>query len=356
MILIQIKGLVKTLYLPVVLASMFELYKYEKVKINTTYLIYALTGYSFIIVFAKYFDIGYASYVYGGKLGTVGLFYAANEIGAILAILTPYIFIKKLNNENNTFCTIAYILLICSVLELGTKVPFLAFSILLFLDIIIIAYKRIISKEKEYNKKICASLLITLFIICIIGITPVGKNLDISFININQNISDNNINNSTKDNNASSDLSDTTIGTFSGDITSGRTGFLKTNYKEYANNKWTTILFGTSYLKVDGGEVVEKKLVEMDFCDIFINHGIIGFILILGPMLIMTVIVIFKNLKQFTKLLKEPERLYYLYAYFIGLAVSFLSGHVLTSPAVSIYIIIALILNMQIIDDKKIEG
>lgn len=350
MILIQIKGLVKTLYLPVVLASMFVLYKSEKIRIDIRHLVYTLCSYCFVIVFAKYFDIGYASYTYGTKLGTVGWFYAANEIGAILAILAPYIFIKKLKKENNTFYIITYILLVCSVLEIGTKVPVLAFAILLLLDIFVIGYKRIITKERKYEKKFLGALLSILFIACIIGITPVGKNLNINLINTNQNISDDHVDNSMEDNNAYNNLPDDTMGTFSGDITSGRTGFLKTNYQEYINNKFTTVLFGTSYLKVDDGEVIEKKLVEMDFFDIFINHGIIGFILILGPMMLITVYVIFKNLKHFKKLLEEPERLYYLYAYFIGLAVSFLSGHVLTSPAVSIYIVISLILNIQIIN------
>lgn len=347
MIIIQIKGLVKTLYLPVVLASMFALYKFEKIKINTKYLIYVLCSYCAVIVFAKYFDIGYSSYMYGTKLGTVGWFYAANEIGAILAILAPYLLIEKTNAKINIFYLITYVLLICSILELGTKVPFLAFIILIIINLIINVYRIFALKGKEYLKKLIISFASILFVILIIGVTPIGKNLNINFIkfekdNISQEVPEEPENNN--------------IGTFEGDVTSGRTGFFKDNFQAYINSGCSRLLFGTSYLKVDGGEVVEKKLVEMDFFDIFINHGIIGFILILGPMLIMTVSIIFKNLKQFTKLLKEPERLYYLYAYFIGLAVSFLSGHVLTSPAVSIYIIIALILNMQIINDEKIEG
>ena len=91
----------------------------------------------------------------------------------------------------------------------------------------------------------------------------------------------------------------------------------------------------------------------MDFFDVFFNHGLIGFVLILGPLILLTIYLIINNLKHFKKILKQPERIIYLYAFFIGLAISFISGHTLVAPAVSIFVIISLILNIQLIETKE---
>lgn len=351
MILIEIKGLVKALYLPVVLVGLFSLYKSKKIEINIKHLIYALFVYCLVIVLAKYFNIGYYSYLQGYKPGTVGLFLAANEIGAILAIISPYLFIKISNTKNNNFYMLTYILLTCSVLEIGTKVPFLAFMVLLIINFIINLYRLIILKEKSYIKNLGVFLISIVFIAFIIGITPIGENLNINFIS-----NKDEFNSSNTDNISGDDNTDPSENEFiEGDITSGRTAYFETNIQEYINSEYKEELFGTSYLTVDNGDIQEKKLVEMDFFDIFFNHGLIGFVLILGYILSLTIYIIFNNLKQFKKILKQPERLLYLYAYFIGLAISFMSGHVLTSPAVSIFIIISLILNVQLIDSIEVK-
>jgi len=356
MILVEIKGLVKTLYLPIILSSLLTLYKSDKIKINTKYLIYALFGYSIVIVFAKYFNIGYHSYVFGDKSGTVGLFFAANEIGSILAILSPFLLISYKYYKNNNFYILTYILLTFSVLELGTKVPFLAFILLLVLNILVKLYKTLILKDKKYIKDLSISFINIIFIILIIGITPIGKNLDLNFIekfaNRNQNVIispssetiENKVDTGTK--HEPEDLP-------SVDYISGRGDLFKTNYEEYSNSKIIEQLLGTSYLTYDDNEIKEKKLVEMDFFDIFINHGIIGFTLILLPLILLTLYIIYKYIRNIKYIFKNPEQLIYIYAYFIGLAISFISGHVLTAPAVSIYVIISLILNIQLIETKE---
>lgn len=356
MILTELKGLVKTLYLPITLVSLLSLYKSDKIKINIKYLICALFGYSIVIVFAKYFNIGYNSYVFGDKSGTVGLFFAANEIGSILAILSPFLLISYKDYKNNHFYLITYILLTFSVLELGTKVPFLAFIILLLLNILVKLYKTIILKETKHIKDLCTSLINIVFIMLIIGITPIGNNLNINFIEKIANKNENVIilsPNETIENKIDTSIKDELEEMPSIDYTSGRGDLFKTNYEEYSNSSIIEQLLGTSYLTYEDNEIQEKKLVEMDFFDIFINHGLIGFTLILLPLIVLTIYILYKNLRHIKYILRNPERLIYIYAYFIGLAISFISGHVLTAPAVSIFVIISLILNIQLVETKE---
>lgn len=349
MILVELKGLLKTLYLPVILIAIFVLYKSGKIQLNTQYLNYALFGYCIVIVLAKYFNIGYASYVFGDKSGTVGLFFAANEIGSILAILAP--FLLMLNVNSNYILT--YVLLVCSVLELGTKVPFLAFTLLLILNIILTIYNIIVLKKISYSKNILVTFISVIFITLIIGYTPIGENLNINFIEkfknsnniISQNIIEETLEEHSDKISDSEDLLDE-------DVISDRGSFFKTNFQEYMDSNLGEKLMGTSYLTYDNNEIEEKKLVEMDFFDIFINHGVIGFILILGPLLTLTIYIIYKNIRNFKSILKDPNRLMYFYSYFIGLAISFISGHVLTAPAVSIFVIISLVLCTQITEQK----
>ena len=90
-IITEIKGVIKLFYFPIVLTGVFILNEKDSLEISNNFLMYLLLGYTGVIFIATitgtYFR-SYNEYLYG--LGTVGWFFAANEIGSIIAILTPF--------------------------------------------------------------------------------------------------------------------------------------------------------------------------------------------------------------------------------------------------------------------------
>lgn len=89
------------------------------------------------------------------------------------------------------------------------------------------------------------------------------------------------------------------------------------------------------------------KLIERDFHDWFYAFGIIGFSLLLIPFLYFGVKILFVLVTRFKKVFTVK---YALLAAALGLAlgISYMAGHVLTAPGVSIYF--AVILAYLIVD------
>ena len=80
------------------------------------------------------------------------------------------------------------------------------------------------------------------------------------------------------------------------------------------------------------------KEIEMDYYDIWYNHGIIGFILFFS-VYIYVLVDIFKRLP---KTLNYEKYMGYV-SLFIILILSLFSGHIITTPSVSLFTIIILI-------------
>ena len=139
-IMTQIKDLVKTFYLPIILVALIPIFKKDNIKIDNKYLIYSLLGYTAVIFLARIFGVGYRTYP--DKEGTYGLFFAANEIGAILASLSPILVLSLLNSEKGKVINlITLFLYIFSILEMGTKAPFLGAIALALISLIICIIK-----------------------------------------------------------------------------------------------------------------------------------------------------------------------------------------------------------------------
>lgn len=195
MILAQIKGLIRVFYFPLILVALYGLFKDSKFKIDNKYFLWALAEYCLIIFIAKITGIAYPTYKYGLNIGTCGLFYSANETGAILSILSPFLFIELLKDKKiNAFNIITLLLFIFSILELGTKVPFIAFLLLSALFLFVCILKTFKCKNtKGYIIKISSTIGIGIFILFTIAYTPIGKNLEdnynINFIKIAPNSS-----------------------------------------------------------------------------------------------------------------------------------------------------------------------
>lgn len=335
MILTQIKGIIKNLYLPVVLVALIYITKEKNIKIENKYFVWTLLGYTVTMFITKVFGLAYVSYVTGINEGTVGLFYAANEIGAILGILAPLLFIQVFKELKWGNC-ICIILLIFAVLEIGTKVPFLS-MIGLVIVFIIICLLKIFNREnrKENLTKIIVTIISSVIVILVMGYMPLGKNLG---VNVLKTISNQFFNKNINGNIDSGSLKkDDEINV---NITvSGRDVLLANNLERYKNSTLVEKIFGNGYLTTVEGDVQENKTVEMDIFDILFSHGIIGIILIFLPAAYMIATIFINIIKNFKKVIFNEDIVLLCYSIAIAYGISLLAGHVLVAPAVAIFII-----------------
>lgn len=350
MILTQIKGIIKTLYLPIVLVALFFINKEKDIKIENKYFVWTLLGYTVTMFITRILGIAYPSYEVGYKEGTEGLFFAANEVGAVLGILAPLLFIEFFK-ERKWINIISTFLLIFSVLELGTKVPFLSMLGLVSVFIVICLIKLFEKKNKKgFVVKIGIAVVCSLIFILVMGYMPIGKNIEVNVVNFisnkffNNNVENNNINNNIIIDNPNKEEDNINL-----NITvSGRDEFLTKNFEKYKNSSLLEKIFGNGYLTTIDGEIQANKLVEMDIFDIIFSHGIIGAILIFLPVIYMFILIIINIFKNLKKVIFDECIILTCYSILIAYGISLLAGHVLVAPAVSIFIVF----NLVAVDDK----
>lgn len=303
------KHLLKVLYFPISFLILYSVFNDKNEIVKDKYIIKALLIYSFVIIVAALTKTAFNSYEVA-KVGSSGYFYAANEIGAIMAILMPLV-IMNIYNKFNIKNIMCLLVIIISIIILGTKTPIIS----LFICLIYYTFKNI----KKINMK---RLLLILMPIILIGIiilpkTPIYKNIIIhsNYLNIS----------------SPSDLY--SINTLDHFVLGSRYKFLKDNTSIYLDSDFKDKLVGIGY-------TTNTKQAEMDFNDLYFRLGLVGFLIYFIPIIYFVSLNKIYNYK-------------YLLPVLIILLVAGVGGHVLTAPAVSIYV--ALLLN-KFIREEKNEG
>ncbi len=149
LILIEVKGIIKSFYFPIVLCGLFVYNQKYKINISNKLLVLTLMIYTSIIFIATVTNTYFNSYNSNGY-GSVGWFYAANEIGSIMAILIPFTISSLVNYKDRLLNTLACTICIASTMFLGTKVPFLSLggtTVFIIIYYIILIYLVLIIKE-----------------------------------------------------------------------------------------------------------------------------------------------------------------------------------------------------------------
>ena len=272
-----------------------------------------------MIIIPYLFKYGnYASNFYEGKSGFYGLFYGGNEISNILVILLPLV-IEYLKERKDLFLIILVFLELMGCIYLvGTKTIIIG-SILVSIYYLGKCYK---SLDKRFRR-----WLVTLGVIGIILLIIVIPKLNV-YKNIMMAINFYN-------------LSIREIFSLKGLdklVFSGRLEILGKVNGLYMKSNWSNIFLGlsNSYVNVYKG-------IEIDIFDIFYTVGILG----IGVYIYLS----YKGLRM--SKIKEP----YLVSLVLGILISLVTGHVLMSPNVSIYLGVFLLLNnnSKKIKDKKEE-
>lgn len=331
-----------TLVLLLVLFNLFDEFKPNNRKIFKLLQI-ELFLYCLSIVLANV--TGTAFGTYDGGVGNTGWFYAGNEIGIIVALLFPLLFL--LVNKSNSFLILLYVIPIVLGIEIiGTKTSMLG----LLLPTLIFLIYYLIRIRKGKVKQFLMTLVILLVIVVSSPNLPVIQNIKNSI---------NRFEYREENPDLDEDYSDEVVSSV---ILSDRDFYNRKIQKIYANSSITDKLFGIGF--VNREEINDEnitKLIEMDYHDIFYRYGIIGFIIYITPFVIISLKVLSLCIKNKFKL--NMKQLTLGYISYVGLAIAMIVGHTLGAPAVIFYIDLALVLliyyleNGQYtidIDDKKV--
>ena len=338
MLFTQLKGIIKTFYLPVVLAGLIPIFKKNEIEISNKNLCMALFGYTLTIFLSKIAGISYNTYKIGNNAGTVGLFFSANEIGAIISLLAPFIVCLLMENKNKVFAYISLVFTIFAILEIGTKVPYLGF-IFLIIAVIIIAILNIKGENKKSYKNLMIGAFVTFISMYLVtGYMPAGRNLEATYGNIFLRFENSSEEDEEIRKKQLKDINDVQTA-----IVSGRNNFFKNNLEIYKSGSILDKAFGIGYIEIKNDRYQELKLVEMDYFDIIFCDGIIGTILFMIPIIIIGFNILKNGFKKIKVGIKNLEVMLLLFSIAITFATALLAGHILVSPAVSIFLAVILI-------------
>ena len=324
----ELQNTFKCFYFPIMFICIYNCYKKNKKDISKM-LSNLFVVYLLFILIPNVLNLGFGSYEITKK-GSIGWFYTANEVGAIISILMPFYLSEIINKKNKPIIFLSIIIIFYTLTTMGTKGPLLSFGIIL-IYYFIKYYKKII-KEKKYKTlgiMTTSFIIVILALIMIIPKTTFYKNIIIhlDFLKVEK----------------ISDFKNPKI--IDHFIFSQRLTFLNNTVKIYNKSPISSKLLGIGYIDNYGTDQVSMKMIEMDYFDILFRQGIIGIVIIFGGIVMMI------NKKKRTKKINDV----YLLSLFLSIILALLTGHVITSPSVSIYValIIDLIYNENI---KEIEN
>lgn len=315
---------------------------------------------NFIMIVSIATSTSLTSYDYS-KIGYTGWFYAGNEIGAIIATIFPLVLlytIKQTKTLKDLIKWIPTILMIFSLLAVGTKVGYgaciLVLVVAFFMKLIELFQTR---KTNIFKLNILKSSLLGILILLLIIITPFAPiyyntlshmnllGIELPSDNTQVDESDQPKSNTKEQTNTKPQepISNEQVENL---LLSSRELFLENQKNEFINAPFSQKMFGMGYA---GNYTTEPKMVEMDFYDLFFSFGIIGFLVLMAPIVYFVIRImnfVLSNLKEVFNFK------YSMYASSLLLAfgIAFMAGHVMTAPAVSIYI--AAILSFLVVNFK----
>lgn len=334
----ELKSTLKSFYFPIILITLLSFFEdnnknMDIKKLSKLFIIYAL-----LVLIPNLLGIGFDAYAVT-KSGSIGFFYTANEIGAILSILIVF-YISSLFNRKKYIQLITSILIILYLLtSIGTKGPLILFVILVFY--FVVKYLKSLFAEKKYKLLTTITISFILFLTIFIMIIPKTnfyKNImvHLEFLGVDS------IDDIITDKKVLDHL-----------IFSQRLTFWRKTNEVYMESNISEKILGIGYINNYSTDNVSMKMVEMDFVDIFYRHGFLGFTLYLSSF----IIILYKTTKKIIKEKINNSRIEtYIISIIFSLVLAFLTGHVITSPSVSIYVALITCLLYNEINRREYEN
>lgn len=322
----ELKQTINTFYLPITLITFIDMFKQYNINFKLNYIIYIYITYITFILLPNLTNTSFQSYSHS-KLGNIGWFQSANSIGNILSILLPIIIIFLFKYKTKKYIKIILILLtLYSLVSIGTKVPILSLVICTIITFIHFLANWIKEKNiKNIIKLSIISSIIIIFSIILVPKTSFYKNIEIhkNYLGIENYL----------------ELL-TEYELIDHFIFSQRLTFLKNTHNNFKKVSIPEKFFGIGYIENYKTEFENSKTIEIDYCEIFYRSGIIGFILYFKTI----IPIINKTLKKLKN--KTFTNLQFKTSIILIALLALFAGHILITPAVSIYV--ALILTIPL--------
>lgn len=342
----EVKSLIKTFYFPIVLSALWYINKKENLIEHNVVLKLILLQYLVVIFIATITGTSYNSYRVG--YGSVGWFFAANEKGAIISILLPVLFLPLISKKWGKKNMVLFALLIFSVFYVGTKVPPMSF-ILFFAGMALVTFFGVILRNKKVLSTFSKVAGVTLVLSLAFSIqSPLIKNLDSSYGHFFEGPSNILVGEQSEEE-IEKEITDKEIEQA---ILSSRNLYRDSVKESFSKADSIDKMIGIGYYIVDEEGETSNKLIEMDFHDIYYRHGYIGSIIYFLPLIYMAVFLLGRFFKDPKKNMSRYDVVSFCYSIVIGLLVGAVTGHVLTSPAVSIYIAVSIIVLYSLLEKR----
>ena len=329
-------SMAKLVYFPIVLLFFTLYFKKNKELDRFTFIIIALIiGISLLTsVITKTAYCSYSSYENCYRKGIVSWFNSANEYGLILIALLGYSLIDFIKNKNiyNIVSSLITIVFLCI---LGTKASYIGCVGLLECSFIFyFTYNKLIIKNKLNLKSIFFLGGILLSVLVFTIKLPIYTNLIGSYERAYENSGSNYCETCCPKFDKTSEEIRNEIS--SSLVFNGRDDFLVANKTMYKNSSLFSKLYGLTYDDKTYQGIHYEKNVERDFHDLLFQYGIIGFIIELSLPIYLLLNIFIKAIKTKKNKIDEEICILATSTAFILLG-SYLAGHFLFAPAVSIY-------------------
>ncbi len=339
----EIKILLKIIYFPVLLLAIFNYFYDEKIKINhNIFNIISIIYLAFILI-PIITNTSFETYL-SGKIGYIGWFNSPNEVGAILAVLSPFIISKIFNNFNKIYSYILFAIYVFIMLKIGTKVPFFGILLTVFTYFLIYVLRFILNKKKDFLSFLKRPFFLPVMVSIIIMILL----YTVSTLNFNLNFHKESLQSKPDS------TEKLTVDDYKNLIFSSRDVYNDIMQKKFKLVSSTEQLFGLGYKDVNNLFNKAFNIVEIDYIDIFYMYGILGFIIIFCFFISLLLNIFLKSIKRIKLIIYNEELIPYYISIVLILGIAFFAGHIFTAPAVSIYpIVIILFLHFKIKDYEK---
>ena len=111
-----------------------------------------------------------------------------------------------------------------------------------------------------------------------------------------------------------------------------------------------------AYTSLENDEVQERKLVEIDYFDVFFCQGIVGTIIYIIPLATIAFISLKRFFAKFIINIKNHLLTLTIYSVLIGLGIALMAGHVFTAPAVSTVLVLIILELIAILYEKDTKN
>ncbi|KFN01374.1 hypothetical protein D0U04_08005 [Bacillus clarus] len=387
----EVKFVGKALFIYTMLASYILALKSLKKTINISdkirnNIVYATLIINVVMVVSITTGTDFGSYEWM-KVGSRGWFFAGNELGSILAIIFPIVVlysIQKTKGITSVLYWIPSLLMIYSLIQVGTKVGMGSIGATLAVAIGIILLQLVFDRKNPNKKSLLLNGIIAIILLAgVVGTfkqTPLAQNMGIHNNYLTEQ-------NAAQQQQKEKEIKDKLIKEKEEKqhkvekpeekakveaevkkelekeqkkenqenlIFSGRQVYEERHKQFFKEAPMSQKLLGMGYagnFKYNEQKQPDPKLIEMDFHDWFYDFGIIGFALMMIPFIYYGLRILLACITRFKEIFNIKYGMIAA-SLVLALGIAYTAGHILTAPGVGIYFVVVL---AYLIVDLEIE-